>query len=596
MGLDDVTRLIEPTSGRGPEPAQPKPAKSGPPDRTDDGGKVDSIPQAHQVLAQWQQVTGHSLRVERQREFLARPVVGELAAVPSAVRLAAAQQLWATGGRLLLEDWLLDCRCPGTSSLVPTWQDGGELGVDTVLILRELITAAIDEVPGWRDRGILVRRLGLQDQPAQTLEQVATVFDVSRGRISQAQNRALGRMSRAAAPATRRLRALLADLAGLAAAEGEPTTPERLLGMGEALLPSLAPRYAAALVARLAGVPRARAENLAAEAMTVRVARLAEARREVARQGRTERAALRWSRIAGDVQWPEHPGEAPRREDLQALRDMNDDRAGAWFCRKLEREVLYESDSELHVIQLLSFAPQVAFYQEQPLAIGYEFDGRRRTYFPDLLAVTTDGRCILIEVKPLYEAATAINVAKYDALAALCRNRGWGWLVTDGNRSRTLLETRPVSPQLAELLGSALAQQGELTWPQICAATPGLTFDWADLAALVLRNGWDWRHRPYRLRAPRTGTVGGGWVGAAEAEVPSAMPSAEMPAVQDSLLGDDALEPVRPPVIPTLEEIEAARTPAGGWTRRQLAAWGVSWPPTKGWKQNLVNQSKRAQP
>lgn len=44
----------------------------------------------------------------------------------------------------------------------------------------------------------------------------------------------------------------------------------------------------------------------------------------------------------------------------------------------------------------------------------------------------------------------------------------------------------------------------------------------------------------------------------------------------------------------TREEIEAAKTPAGGWTREQLAAWGVSWPPPKGWKQTLTSKHKGA--
>lgn len=38
---------------------------------------------------------------------------------------------------------------------------------------------------------------------------------------------------------------------------------------------------------------------------------------------------------------------------------------------------------------------------------------------------------------------------------------------------------------------------------------------------------------------------------------------------------------------PTKEEIEAARTPNGGWTRETLAQWGVPWPPPKGWKKEL---------
>ncbi|WP_436988292.1 hypothetical protein [Streptomyces sp. enrichment culture] len=43
-------------------------------------------------------------------------------------------------------------------------------------------------------------------------------------------------------------------------------------------------------------------------------------------------------------------------------------------------------------------------------------------------------------------------------------------------------------------------------------------------------------------------------------------------------------------MIPSPDEVEAARTPAGGWTRDQLAAWGVPWPPPAGWRQRLADQ------
>ncbi|MGH3974674.1 MAG: hypothetical protein ACRDS9_15290 [Pseudonocardiaceae bacterium] len=39
---------------------------------------------------------------------------------------------------------------------------------------------------------------------------------------------------------------------------------------------------------------------------------------------------------------------------------------------------------------------------------------------------------------------------------------------------------------------------------------------------------------------------------------------------------------------PTAEEIDAARTAKGGWTREILAQWGVPWPPPKGWKTKAV--------
>jgi hypothetical protein len=45
---------------------------------------------------------------------------------------------------------------------------------------------------------------------------------------------------------------------------------------------------------------------------------------------------------------------------------------------------------------------------------------------------------------------------------------------------------------------------------------------------------------------------------------------------------------------PTAEEIEAAHTPAGGWTRDTLARWGVSWPPPKGWRKALLTEEGAA--
>lgn len=42
------------------------------------------------------------------------------------------------------------------------------------------------------------------------------------------------------------------------------------------------------------------------------------------------------------------------------------------------------------------------------------------------------------------------------------------------------------------------------------------------------------------------------------------------------------------PLRPTPGEIEAGRSPAGGFTKDQLAAWGVAWPPPKGWKERLT--------
>ena len=45
-------------------------------------------------------------------------------------------------------------------------------------------------------------------------------------------------------------------------------------------------------------------------------------------------------------------------------------------------------------------------------------------------------------------------------------------------------------------------------------------------------------------------------------------------------------------ILLTEEEIEAGKSARGGWTRATLAAWGVPWPPPKGWKRKLLGQAE----
>ncbi len=53
------------------------------------------------------------------------------------------------------------------------------------------------------------------------------------------------------------------------------------------------------------------------------------------------------------------------------------------------------------------------------------------------------------------------------------------------------------------------------------------------------------------------------------------------------------IKPVKPM---TKADIEAGRTPAGGFTRATLESWGVPWPPPKHWRKTLVNFAPTPQP
>ena len=43
----------------------------------------------------------------------------------------------------------------------------------------------------------------------------------------------------------------------------------------------------------------------------------------------------------------------------------------------------------------------------------------------------------------------------------------------------------------------------------------------------------------------------------------------------------------------TEAEMEAAKGPKGGWSRKTLAEWGVPWPPPKGWRRKLLGKTPR---
>lgn len=47
--------------------------------------------------------------------------------------------------------------------------------------------------------------------------------------------------------------------------------------------------------------------------------------------------------------------------------------------------------------------------------------------------------------------------------------------------------------------------------------------------------------------------------------------------------------------VPSPAEVTKARTRRGGWTRAQLAEWGVPWPPPRGWRQSLHELWEREQ-
>ncbi|WP_144440825.1 TnsA endonuclease N-terminal domain-containing protein [Streptomyces roseifaciens] len=463
-----------------------------------------SVCEPSAIAGVWQEVTGHRLSPERRAEFLARKPLRALGAFPVEALRPVAERLWQADGRLLLEAWLLDTVCPGYATTDLSWEAVAGDSAGTATVLRDLVAAAVDELRDARAHSVLCRRLGLEGHEPSTQQAIGQEFSRTRQRISQLQARGITRMLGSREPATVALREALGDLLGPERAHDTPVA-QRLPAVAEVALPGVPLDPGGLVLARLAGYRDEQARSLLKEAVTALAERHKEERRQQRTAERRERASRRWAALAEAADWfgASGPGPAPAREELAARRSVRQrEHSGVWFSGKLGREVQYESVTELRVVQLLDHADQVAYFQEQPLALGYTHAGRRRSYYPDFLAVTTDGRTVLIEAKPRGDIPLAINQAKHRAAAGLCRRKGWGLLVTDGARTRADLVRHPVDPELERRIGAALASR-ELTWPDVRDIARGIPFTSLDLAALVLRNDWHWELGPYRLRADR---------------------------------------------------------------------------------------------
>lgn len=103
---------------------------------------------------------------------------------------------------------------------------------------------------------------------------------------------------------------------------------------------------------------------------------------------------------------------------------------------KMRRMVQFESALERDLIYLLDFDRQVAAFEEQPLKIAYQYEGKTLTYTPDFQMETTSGRVMLLECKPACFVDREENQRKFDAAQTWCAAQGWGFQVVTEEQLR----------------------------------------------------------------------------------------------------------------------------------------------------------------
>lgn len=111
--------------------------------------------------------------------------------------------------------------------------------------------------------------------------------------------------------------------------------------------------------------------------------------------------------------------------------------SGNFPSLKLGRMVAFESHIECNYIYTLEFDPEVTSFEEQPLKISYQFEGKTRKYTPDFLVIKSSNEYMLVECKPEEYVDTEENRRKFAEAQEWCIQRNWKFKVITGEQLRT---------------------------------------------------------------------------------------------------------------------------------------------------------------
>lgn len=120
---------------------------------------------------------------------------------------------------------------------------------------------------------------------------------------------------------------------------------------------------------------------------------------------------------------------------------------GRFASRKMDRCLPWESSNELAWLQRAELDPEVTAFYAQPLMVEVSVDGRRRSHFPDGVAVR-GGRVEVHEVKPDTDAATSEVRDLATAVARHLRLQG----ATYGLALESVLKATPHHANMQDVL------------------------------------------------------------------------------------------------------------------------------------------------
>jgi Sigma-70, region 4 len=166
--------------------------------------------------------------------------------------------------------------------------------------------------------------------------------------------------------------------------------------------------------------------------------------------------------------------------------------AAEFPSEKLGRDVACESGPEYRVLNWLERSPEVRWYQEQPLAVPYNFGGRNRVYYPDVAVWDWQGRVVVVEIKPLFTMYRQDTIVKATAAWNYFAARGIGYLLVDAS-GRTIadLTFKSYDKIAAEEIESQFAR-GSVPFRNVRERLSRLSdrFDFPAFVSMVVNRDW----------------------------------------------------------------------------------------------------------
>jgi len=349
-----------------------------------------------------------------------------------------------------------------------------------------------------RDAEILAARLGVSGEPPQTLAAIGARFDLARDRVRQLHTRTVGQILRETHLVGAE-RAVFTDRYPLAARDS--ALVRTLLAETYATDSDLAANDLSFVKLRLAGHAAEDAKRVAGYVMQRIMGWQKKTNRRLAALHDEPAATAALDALLPRIDWPPAGTPAPLPPASTRVVDADDDQRGRFYLDKVGRDVGFDSALRARLLLTLNAGEPVRTFQEEPVAVPFEFDGRRGPHHPSVAAELTDGRIVLIDVQPLGHVGFEINRAKAAAVRAHAHANGWGFLVWTGSRTGVAeLRERAIDRELEQRLVELVAA-GPVRHATLRELRRESGLELLDLVAATLRHGWRWDRANFTISA-----------------------------------------------------------------------------------------------